>query len=283
MCINGCLKYVDVLSFKNILVLQTMQRLKRFHRIRRFTLISMAVLLCTSIAVLSTSCLSKSNSDVETANSSTNNKNGNIEDANLFVNISTSSANTNSGSINKPVRTKAQSKPTRIAHWTPYVNHVFGFSIKIPANLTTDTFPHPAIQQHGVTINLSGSSEDDESSAVITAEANYNALMWESLDEAVNQEIEWISKDVTEFVVLRRESASLGKLPATLITIRYKERGSGGIFIKDKVTALRTVKGQDGFYVVYTVQLITPELRYEEDKQVFTQIVQSWKARRLTE
>ena len=156
-----------------------------------------------------------------------------------------------------------------------YLNEVYGYSIEIPKGLRGEGVSPPA-PNHGVTIILSEQPE-----ARIWTDGSFNSLFWSSLDEAVADRIEGNRNVVSQVEVIKRSNTRLHDLNAVHLTLRHKDRGASEFVVEDVVLALRDTKDEVG--IVYSISLTTVESRYNRDKEVFDEIVRSWRVRHLPE
>ena len=159
-----------------------------------------------------------------------------------------------------------------------YANYEYGYIVLIPKGFMGISDPSPQ-PQHGFRIMLS-----KEPKAFIWVDGSYNALLWKSLDEAVNYRLDNLKKEGTEFELLKRELTTLESLPAMRVTAQYRSHTSHEIMIEDLLIAIRSerVKNEeDEIEIVYTVGLRTLEKRYSMDKEVLEQVVNSWSAKPL--
>lgn len=156
-----------------------------------------------------------------------------------------------------------------------YVNEGYGYSVEIPKGLIGTGSSSPA-PNHGISITLSEQPE-----ARIWTDGSFNSQFWSTLDEAAAAHVEGSKDEASQVEVVRRSATHLHDLTATRITLRRKDSGSSEAIIEDVILALRDTKGEVG--IVYTVSLITTEARYNQDKEVFNQVLHSWRARKLLE
>lgn len=156
-----------------------------------------------------------------------------------------------------------------------YVNEGYGYSIEIPKGLIGKGSSPPA-PNHGVSIVLSEQPE-----ARIWTDGSFNSQFWSTLDEAATAHVEGGMNGVSQAEVIERSDTRLNDLPATRITLRRKDRGSSEAVIEDVILALRSTKDEVG--LVYSIGLTSTQSRYNQDKEVFDQVVQSWRAQQPSE
>lgn len=149
-----------------------------------------------------------------------------------------------------------------------YTNYEYGYTVSIPKGFVGISDPSPQ-PQHGFGITLS-----KQPKAEILVGGTYNAAEYESLDEAVDADLDWLKKQVTELEVLKRAPTTLGNLQAMQLMVRYKSPASGETMMRDLITAIRNRKEETG--IVYEIGLTTPEARHDEDSKVFDQVVKTW-------
>ncbi|HET8669550.1 MAG TPA: hypothetical protein VFM05_02680 [Candidatus Saccharimonadales bacterium] len=159
-------------------------------------------------------------------------------------------------------------------HTDRYDNYVYYFSIVIPPGLVGYSAPDPA-PAHGVAVPLSKNPD-----TWVYAGAHYNASFLESLDEALDQHLEWIKGRGTDIEVIRREHTFIQRLPAMRFAVRYKSKTSGRIKIEDQVIAFRPDR-EANTDMIYEATLYTTEDHYVNDVVAFEQIVKGWKLKRI--
>ena len=165
-------------------------------------------------------------------------------------------------------------------HRGRYTNYEYGFSLLIPEGYIGIMNPEPN-PVHGFWIILSRLPK-----AEINVYANYDAMNYASLDEAVNAQLRYVEREGTGIEVLRREPTTLQNLPATRVVTRYRDRASGATMIQDLIASIRSQPyrdehGEDEIRVLYILILRTPESRYSTDKELFERVVNAWRARPL--
>jgi len=155
-----------------------------------------------------------------------------------------------------------------------YANYEYGYSLTIPRGLVGLSPPAPW-PQHGIEIRLAGNHY-----AHILTNADFSAVDYPSLDAAVDSDLREPRQNSTETQLVSRRRARLRSLEAMRVMVRYKEAVSGTTFVEETITAIRRAKGpEEG--VLYTIRLVTPEQRYQNDRKVFESILRSWRFRPL--
>jgi hypothetical protein len=111
--------------------------------------------------------------------------------------------------------------------------------------------------------------------------AAYNVLFHESASAAVDAAIEWVVQDLAvprSVTVLRRQTTTLGSLPAVRVVIRYKDKETGVELILDSTQAVRIViKQYEGPSHEYDVKLTTPVSLYLQDRRVLEAVLSTWR------
>lgn len=161
-----------------------------------------------------------------------------------------------------------------VAHRNRYSNYEYAYSVKIPQGLIGLSDPAP-VPQHGIGITLS-----KEPKSYLWVDGSYNAAFLESLDAAINRHLEWIAEDGADLEVVRREKTHLQQLPAMRLVVRYKSFATGEIRVQDLLVAFRPDEDTERG-ITYTIGLIAPESRYNEDVMVLEKIVNGWRMKPL--
>jgi hypothetical protein len=161
-----------------------------------------------------------------------------------------------------------------VAHRKQYSNYEYAYGIEIPRELVGYSDPSP-LPQHGMGIALS-----KEPKSYVWVDGSYNSFFFNSPDEAIDQDLEFLAKDGTGLEVLRREKAKLQKLAAIRSTVRYRSLATGENRVQDVIIALRPYDGGAGG-ITYTVGLISPESRYKDDVTILEQILNGWRVKPL--
>jgi hypothetical protein len=161
-----------------------------------------------------------------------------------------------------------------VAHKRRYSNYEYAYSISIPQGLVGLGDPAP-FPQHGIGITLS-----KQPKSYIWLDGSYNALQWQSLDEAIDLHLDWFAEDGVELRVLKREKMFLQKLPAMRLVVRYRSLATNELRVWDIVIAFRSNGGEESG-ITYTLGLIAPESRYAEDVKTFEKIIKDWRVKQL--
>jgi hypothetical protein len=155
-----------------------------------------------------------------------------------------------------------------------YENHVYGYSVRIPAGMV-GVGPTPPAPQHGFGIDL----DDPRSTAWQSApgfpksylyvDGSYNSLGWERLDDAVKFQLSFLREKGREVRVQIRQRTMLERLPAVRLVAYYEE---GDVeMVSDTFIAFG-----EGASPVYTLGLSTPLSKYERDRPVLEAMRQSF-------
>ena len=155
-----------------------------------------------------------------------------------------------------------------------YSNYEYGYSITIPQGLVGLEVPAP-FPQHGIAIILS-----KEPKSYIGLDGSYNSLEWKSLAQATEQHLKWLAEDQSDLTVLKRESITLQKLDAVRLIVRYKSFATNEIRVEDMVIAFRP-NGGERRAITYTLSLVAPVVRYNEDVKTFEEIIAKWRMKQL--
>jgi hypothetical protein len=158
-------------------------------------------------------------------------------------------------------------------HVGRYVNHQYGFSVRIPKGLQATCSPRP-MPQHGFTIDLSRKANVD---AYVTVFTGYDALLQRTLNGAVAAKLKDNDPSV---VLLSKENIRLGNLPAVRIVSKFKDK-SGIEKIADEVIAYKPVPKDDA-PIIYELTLSSPVSHYKRDRLIFNQVITSWRAVRIS-
>jgi len=156
-----------------------------------------------------------------------------------------------------------------VVHRGRYRNPNYLYSFTIPEGLVCLSDPAPA-PHHGCGIHLS-----EHPRAHLLADGSYNTLDRVSSDDALRDAFDSLMKEGTEIVVLERRETSLDGLPAERLVVRYKHRDEKEATVEAVVMARRNLPEWGD--MIYTLDLISPSFRFEQDKAVFEAILASWK------
>jgi hypothetical protein len=154
-----------------------------------------------------------------------------------------------------------------------YVNHSYMYSLKIPAEVQAMETPPPA-PAHGFMARVLADQE-----ALIYVDGSYDSAFLNSTDKAVSEEINYLKEDYGEsVVVLERESARLGKRPATRYRVQYTNNSTGLTMIAEGIIALRKYSlDEDELGIIYTATLRTPIYSQKQSHELFEKILKSWR------
>ncbi len=150
-----------------------------------------------------------------------------------------------------------------------YSNENYLYSIALPKGISCcQDLPPSAV--HGCGITLPRGSK-------LWVAGSYNAMDYNSADDALRSTIGSNLVVGTTLTVLRHEPTKLGGFEAERLTLRTKRRGEAETKVKDLVMAMASREGGRG-EVVYTIGFEGPETEYSMYEKIFSQIVASWKA-----
>jgi aromatic ring hydroxylase len=123
---------------------------------------------------------------------------------------------------------------------------------------------------HGRIIPLS--KDPHEPARHIEAYTGYNALLFESTEEAAKEHLKWIrdDKENSRVTVSKQLKTTLGGLKAERLVVRYYSKKVRAWIVEDRIDAL------DG-NMEYALYLRTREANYPQDRTVFESVVSSWK------
>jgi hypothetical protein len=155
-----------------------------------------------------------------------------------------------------------------------YKNDEYAFQLKIPGQLRGCPDSPVGISDHGVLIRLSSKSSVD-------AFASYNVLTFQTVEEAVDWEIDNLTKASASdsFVLQSRTSATLGSLKAERIVADFRDPSTGVAKRADVTVALRSAKDKSGlglYWLSYMVSMVAPAQEYPSRRQVLDAILGSW-------
>jgi hypothetical protein len=154
-----------------------------------------------------------------------------------------------------------------------YYNYNFGFSVDLPRGMVGRTSP-PPMPQHGFVIDLENPQarkSDSNSRSEIVVDASYNSLEWRSFDEAIRDDLSWVSEGGNHIKSLSRTPVRLGGLHAMRFVQVYENNLEE--MINDVTLAFRKENEEE---VVYTISLNTPLSRYEQDKAAVAYLQKTW-------
>jgi hypothetical protein len=155
-----------------------------------------------------------------------------------------------------------------------YKNDEYAFQIKIPGQLRGCPDSPVGMSDHGVLIRLSSASSVD-------AFASYNVLTFQTVEEAVDWEIENLTKASASksFVLRSRTSGTLGSLKAERIVADFRDSSTGVAKRADVTVALRSANNQSGlgqYWLSYMVSMVTPAEEYPSRRKALEAILGSW-------
>jgi len=154
-----------------------------------------------------------------------------------------------------------------------YSNFNYAYSITIPKEYIgyRSGCPNP---NHGFGIDLDSFSQN-----YIYVDASYNALFWESFDDAINAYLQYLKNDkqITSVKLFQKKNIKLGGLPAVSFIIHYEK--SGISMINETLLAFR--KENSNIDIVYTLGLITTKSQYLDNKVILNKLQFSWKFHKL--
>ena len=160
-----------------------------------------------------------------------------------------------------------------------YENCVYGYSVAIPAGMLGVGSTPPA-PQHGFVIDLDnpGSAawlgREDAPESYISADGSYNSLGWKRLDEAADDQLTYLREKGVNVRVQSRTTTSLAGLRAVRVVARYEKGGE--VWISDDIVALRRWDDSGEVSIVYTLDLDTPQSKYERDRPVLEGMQKTW-------
>jgi hypothetical protein len=159
-----------------------------------------------------------------------------------------------------------------------YANYVYGYSIKIPDGMVGLGSPPPA-PQHGFGIDLDNprSTEwihgPEFPKSYVYVDGSYNSIEWKRPDEAVNSHLRFLREQGRNVRLQRRVEMLLGGLTALRVVALYEQDGVE--MMSDETVAFR-VENDGEVSAVYSISLSTPRSKYERDRPVLEELLQSW-------
>lgn len=158
-----------------------------------------------------------------------------------------------------------------------YSNYDYAFSVQIPKGMIGFG---SCVTNHGFGIDLTNPTsrlwlervkDGIYPQSYLYVDASYNSLEWQSLDEAMKANLEYLKDEGgTNIELVSKTSTRLSKLRAIRFVARYNK--SGEAMLSDTVIAFRN-EGD----IVYTLELTTFVSRYNKDKEIVTKIQQEWR------
>ena len=184
--------------------------------------------------------------------------------------VATSQQNTEKTSLPAPSTQKSVGSEEPQQYTGNYLNPTFGFSVVIPQGLTGKGEPEPQ-PQHGFVIVLS--SEDR---ATLSIAGNYNAALWNSLDEAYDHLYSYTSEGAKSVTLLEKRKDLMDTLPAIRFSIRYVKERTDVARIRSELISIRKCTTSD-VQVINTIVLDTSEHRFQEDRLLMDNLLKTWK------
>lgn len=167
----------------------------------------------------------------------------------------------------------ARSTLAQVYHRGMYRNHIYGYSLAVPSGLVGITDPAPA-PQHGIMIPLS-----DDSKEQIWIDGSYNAALWSTTEDAMNEHIDWLRKEADGVIQSSRQKIRLGRFIAIRDVTHYDDRATGEAMVQDLTLAMRNAKGEGE--ILYTIGLRTRKLDYEKHKPILNDVIKGWRTESL--
>jgi hypothetical protein len=163
-----------------------------------------------------------------------------------------------------------------------YFNYDYAYSVVIPGGMIGYG---SCYTNHGFGIDLTDPTsnkwmkEKGNPKAFLGVDAYYNAGDLKSFAEAIKQNMQFPNKErVTDIALVSVKRTHLARLPAVHFVIHYNQAGEA--MIEDHVIAFRKEPGNE-IDILYSIELKTPQSRYVRDKEVASQIQNSWRSHRL--
>jgi len=165
-----------------------------------------------------------------------------------------------------------------------YSNYDYAYKIHLPEGFVgfRSSAPNP---NHGF-----GSYLDKAHSAYLWVDASYNALEWQSLEEAIDSTIAFLKDESnptflkddsnSDIIVLLREPSRLDSLSAYHSIVRYKNK-NGVFYLEETILALRRQPPEDG--IVYSINLRAPESMMPKYKILFNTLWNNFILQRFPE
>jgi hypothetical protein len=149
-----------------------------------------------------------------------------------------------------------------------YSNPNYGFAVRIPDGFVGHNSP-PPMPHHGFGVVLSW-----EPRAYIDFDGSYTVETDASTDPSVAQvqsrSLQWLREESERIISVRTTRVRLGPLPARRHVVYRTCEGRPGVFVVDEVVAL---SGN----ITYTATLLSVAGRYARDRNVFGQILRTWR------
>jgi len=156
-----------------------------------------------------------------------------------------------------------------------YVNHWYGFVIQIPRGLHGCPNSPIGMSDHGTWIPLRSSMDRG-----IECYAAYNAMFHQTVDDAMEDDLGWITTDIAvpgSVQVIRRSRSKLGTLPAARVVLVYLSRKSGTAVVEDRTSALRSINRKyEAPSHEYSVTLHSTPAAYGQDLSILEEVLRTW-------
>jgi hypothetical protein len=147
-----------------------------------------------------------------------------------------------------------------------YVNWSYEYSVVIPKGLTAyDGREEPNHHGFGLTLGKPPQS-------YIFVRGEHNSLEYKSPREAATQDVEFLRQQGKKVESETISKSHLGALDAARLVVVYTCPGAADRYIQSSVMALSPDKE-----FVYVLEIYSPANRYESDRAVLDQIIESWK------
>ena len=155
-----------------------------------------------------------------------------------------------------------------------YANFNYAYSVLVPKGMVGATSPAP-LPQHGFGINLLNPSSGSLSEkagwpkAYLWVDGSYNALMWNSFQDVIDENLRWAKEKYPRVRLIRRDTTHLGRLPAVRFVMAYGDAGEE--MIEDQIISIRHQSD-----IIYSINLCTPLSRYDVDKLRVVEMQRTW-------
>lgn len=151
-----------------------------------------------------------------------------------------------------------------------YRNYQYDFRISLPQGLRglTTVPPHP---QHGFYVRLAG-----KPGGRITVQAEFNAALFDSLDEVVEVEMKTANWQSPDYELRKKRPTKLRDIPAVQMIAHFTDQLTGERYVSQQLIALRR-ESEDDFGIIYILRLDTPKSNFKEDSKVLKEMIRSWR------
>lgn len=154
----------------------------------------------------------------------------------------------------------------RYSYRGEYVNRAYEYAVMLPEGLTAydgrDQANHEGF----------GLALGEPPQSFIFVRGEHNSLEYETPRDAATQMAEWMREEGKQVESATVSDTRLGELDAALLEVSYACPGSSDRHRRSSLMAL----GPDRRFL-YTVELYSPAARYESDRAVLDEIINSWK------